>query len=199
MVHINLKSAAKAETKLAVDVSVCDLPRVNTALQQLVSVELPEAGPIEGSIQPPVYPDDVAQLGLPAVPRFFGELTFARCPGTKLTLVEGALTGQVPLRCQACLTPFIWQLNINVRLAHIHAEDQESNVPDGYDPLILDHQDATLVELLEDDVLLALPAFPRHPEGQCQKLLEEKPEPTTQTKTSPFAGLKALLQDSDSE
>lgn len=198
MVHVNIKSAAKVEMVLAVDVSVVDLPRVNAALQQLVASEIPESGPLEGSEAPPVYPADVVALGLPAEPRFYGELAFAPCPGTKFNLVVGNLTGQVPMRCQSCLAPFISQLQIDVKLAHIFSEEQESTVPEGYDSLIIDRQDLTLVELLEDDILLSLPAFPRHPEGQCvaafQPVQANEPQ---EKKVSPFAGLKDLLQDSD--
>ena len=198
MVHVNLKSAAKSEMDFAVDISVVDLPRVNAALQQLVASEIPEAGPLEAREEPPEYPEDVAALGLPAVPRLFGELSFRACPGTKRTLVIGTLTGQVPMRCQSCLAPFISQLNVDVKLCHIYSEDQESSVPDGYDSLIIDRQDVTLVELLEDDILLTLPAFPRHAEGHCKGVLQPLiVEEAITKKVSPFAGLKDLLQDTD--
>lgn len=198
MVHVNLKSAAKSEMDFAVDVSVVDLPRVNAVLQQLVVSEIPEAGPLEGREAPPEYPKDVVALGLPAVPRLYGELSFRACPGTKRTLITGTLTGQVPMRCQSCLAPFINQFVVDVKLCHIYSEEQESSVPEGYDSLIIDRQDVTLVELLEDDILLTLPAFPRHAEGHCDGLL--KPvvvEDVIEKKPSPFAALKGLLQDTD--
>lgn len=198
MVHVNLKSAAKAHTVLAVDVSVCDLPRVNATLQQLAAKELPPPGPIEGSCEPPVYPDDVQALGLPTAPRFFGELQFSPCPGTHLTLITGSLTGQMPFRCQTCLNPFIDQLHIEVRLAHVLSEEKEINVPDGFEALVIDRQDVTLVEILEDDILLSLPAFPKHPVGQCEPLVQLDDADEVKKKLSPFAGLKALLQDTHS-
>lgn len=198
MVQINLKSAAKAEMDIPVDVSIVDLPRVNGALQQLIAVETPEVGPLEGRVEPPEYPQDVQELGLPAEPRFYGELKFSACPGTKKTLIVGSLTGQMPMRCQSCLAPFIKQLNIDVRLAHIYSEEQESLVPEGYESLILDRQDITLVELLEDDILLALPAFPKHAEGQCRVDYEQTAQDEeVEQKVSPFASLKDLLKSSD--
>lgn len=194
MVHVNIKSAAKGQMNLAVDVSVCDLPRVNAALQQLVMSNIPPPGPLEGRAEPPVYPDDVNALGLTQVPRFFGELEFSQCPGTKLSLIHGRLTGQVPIRCHGCLGPYIQQLEVKVALAHIYSEDRADSVPDGYEALVIDRQDVTLVELLEDDILLALPLFPKHPEGQCQPLITEEEINTPRDKVSPFAGLKDLLE-----
>ena len=201
MVHINLKNAAISETELAVDVAVNDLPRVNAALMQLIAHEAPTPGPLEGSTETPEYPEDVKAFGLPTVPRLYGELHFRQCPGTKLPLIEGNLTGQVPLRCQACLTPYLWQMNIDVKLAHIYKEERESDVPEGYEAFLHERPDVTLVELLEDDILLSLPTFPKHPEGKCQALVEETPEEQEEVKKkiSPFAGLKDLLNKSDSE
>lgn len=198
MVHINTKSAAKSQMQLAVDVSVCDLPRVNAVLQQLVLTEPAPKGPLEIREAPPEYPEDVKALGLTQAPRFYGQLSFAPCPGTKFTLIQGSLTGQVPIRCQACLVPFIRQLDVPVALAHVFSEEQEESIPEGYDALIIDRLDITLVELLEDDILLALPAFPKHTDGQCDAF--QNPEPEEQEKkVSPFAGLKDLLGQSNQD
>lgn len=200
MTHINLKSAGIAESELPVDVSVTDLPRVNAVLAQLVAAELPQPGPVEPLESVQVFPPDVQALGLPQEPRFYGQLFFSRCPGTQLTLIHGTLTGQLPLRCQSCLSPFIHQLSLTLDLAHVTREDQEKHVPEGYDMLLIDRQDVSLSELLEDDILLALPAFPRHPAGQCHpgSSVERYLEPTDIIK-SPFATLKTLLSGSKTE
>lgn len=199
MAHINLKSAAKVAMHYTVDVAAVDLPRVNASLSQLAALDTVTHGPLEDRTAPPEYPGDVLALGLPAVPRFYGELAFSICPGTKLTLIVGTLTAQVPMRCQSCLSAFIRQIHIEIKLAHIYSQEQESTVPTGYDSLVFDRQDLTLAELVEDDILLSLPSFPRHSEGQCdQDMLSSREalEPR-EDKRSPFAGLKALLHSTD--
>jgi len=195
MVQINLKNAAMAQTSLPIDVAIADLPRVNAALQQMILLDGPVGGILENRTEPPIYPDDVKALGLPAMPRFYGELEFSQCPGTKLTLVQGNLNGQVPLRCQTCLAPFIAQIQVGLCLAHIVDETQESQVPDRYDPFVHNRQEAEICDLVEDDILLGLPAFPRHPLGQCQPvaMAPELSEPTTTSKKKPFAELKSML------
>ena len=87
MIHVNIKSAAKASMAYAVDLAVSDLPRVNVALLYSVAEGAPFTGPIEGVNEVLVYPADVQALGLPAVPRFYGELQFERCPGSGLSVI----------------------------------------------------------------------------------------------------------------
>lgn len=72
--------------------------------------------------------------------------------------------GSLVLQCQRCLGPLPFRLAIDSTLIVAEGgreiDDQLEWIPaeDRIDPMIL----------IEDEILLALPVAPRHPEGQCE-------------------------------
>ncbi len=99
--------------------------------------------------------------------------------------------GTLPLRCQRCLEsmPFEVQtdetLVLAATLAEIHAEP-----PDAYGPdRVVAGREMALRELIEDELILAVPYAPRH--ESCTAA----PATDAAEKTSPFAGLRGLLRD----
>src|SRR3546814_19276746 len=80
------------------------------------------------------------------------------------------------------------------RLGFITDEAQEAALPEGYEPVLLDVEASVrLAELIEDELLLALPSSPVKPESDVVELawpaeVESEPEPTT----NPFPALAKL-------
>ena len=82
--------------------------------------------------------------------------------------LEIELTGAVRLTCQRCLDDFEWPIaeRTEVLLAHDERElaalDAESSTE-----VVLAERPMEPLMLVEDELLLALPFAPRHPEGAC--------------------------------
>lgn len=97
--------------------------------------------------------------------------------------------GTLQLRCQRCLEPMPFQVQTDETLvlagslAEIHAEPADANAPDR----VLAGREMPVRELVEDEVILALPYAPRH--ESCTA----RPSPDVDGKTSPFAGLRGLM------
>lgn len=78
------------------------------------------------------------------------------------------LAGAVPLTCQRCLGDFAWSVaqRTEVLLAHDERElaalDADSSAE-----VVLAGTPVEPLALVEDELLLALPFAPRHPEGAC--------------------------------
>lgn len=78
------------------------------------------------------------------------------------------IAGSVPLICQRCLDDFDWPLaqRTEVLLAHDERElallDADSSTE-----VVLAGAPVAALTLVEDELLLALPFAPRHPEGAC--------------------------------
>ena len=113
--------------------------------------------------------------------------------------VEGRATAAVCLTCQRCLEACTLELDVAFRLALVAAESQIERLDETYEPLLLE-QEATvrLSDLVEDELLLGLPPFPRHPENTCRPAtwaVGDAAEPEPQTR--PFAGLDRLLDRDD--
>ncbi|MEN3294856.1 MAG: hypothetical protein V7642_4109 [Burkholderiales bacterium] len=105
-----------------------------------------------------------------------------------------SMSGSVKLICQRCLSPF--EFGIASDSALVLAEDEAG--ADAIDALLDDDEVEVIVgsrtfniaDLIEDEVLLAIPSSPKH-EACPDKLLPDRPEKADE-KVSPFAVLKNL-------
>ncbi|MCH8551017.1 MAG: YceD family protein [Natronospirillum sp.] len=123
-------------------------------------------GVLEGAVRPHLLPRvSAAVLGLDAVQV---EARFYRSDeGDRL--VEGKVSAQVQMTCERCLGPMTQAMETRFVLMMVTEEAQLTSVPKKYEPwLVAPGEDIPLAELLEDTMLLALPPFPMHPEGECR-------------------------------
>jgi uncharacterized protein len=100
------------------------------------------------------------------------------------------LNGALQVRCQRCLEPMRFDVDTDETLvlaasqAEIDAEPVDADTPDR----LLAAEEVRVRDLLEDELILALPYAPRHegceagaPAGDSEKI-------------SPFAGLRGMLR-----
>lgn len=133
--------------------------------------------------------------GWPAVSwRLQGEVRKPKAAAEQVWLRLSA-SAQVALTCQRCLGPVQEHIEIDrwIRFVGTEAEAAALDVDSEDDVLALPrHLDAR--ELIEDELLLALPLVPRHeacPEPLAPHDAEEAPEPEAE-RPHPFAALAAL-------
>jgi uncharacterized protein len=99
--------------------------------------------------------------------------------------------GTLQLRCQRCLEPLPFEVRVDdllvlaATLSEIHADPADAHAPDR----ILAGKEMPLRELVEDELILALPYAPRH----------ESCEPGAAGQgdrgSAPFASLRGLMRD----
>ncbi len=130
-----------------------------------------------------------------------GRVHFTRESG--LVVADLALSGAATLACQRCLEPMQESVSSSVRMALITAEAEASRVPEHLEPVLAPGGRTTIGELVEEELLLALPIVPLHGQpGGCAVSVgepakgsdvhvSETPEQTTQ---KPFAQLDKLLK-----
>lgn len=83
------------------------------------------------------------------------------------SLISGWVGLEVRLECRRCLGGFPSILDAPFDLVLVETEAQADALEDEVDTLVLADAPARLVELLEDEALLALPSFPCHAPGVC--------------------------------
>ena len=101
-------------------------------------------------------------------------------------------TAELPLECQRCLEPVVTALEVERSFRFVHGEESAAALDaDSEDDVLALTRSLDLRELLEDELLLALPIVPRHdvcPEPLAVaadvELSDERP--------NPFAALAAL-------
>ena len=88
-------------------------------------------------------------------------------------VVNGRIGAKVMLECQRCGQAVEIALDLTPHLMVVRSDDQAKQVPRDYEPLLVGAAPLTLVDVLEEEILLALPMVPRHIEGQCPVELPE--------------------------
>jgi len=81
----------------------------------------------------------------------------------RLPIVVGEIKVNLILECQSCLKQFVLPIEKHFKLGLVTSLEQADSLAGDCEPLILETNKISLNELVEDELLLALPDFPRHP------------------------------------
>jgi uncharacterized protein len=110
--------------------------------------------------------------------------------------VHGRIEGALTLDCQRCNRPFQWPLRVEMDLRLVFSDQEEKAALASGDPYRVENDELPLRELVEDEVLLALPMLARC--ETCENLMAEPaPAPERKVETrrdNPFAVLKEKLK-----
>jgi uncharacterized protein len=118
----------------------------------------------------------------------------------QLAMEQGRIVADIELvaalevRCQRCLEPMELPVESHSRVALVASEEDAANVPPELETALAPGGKLRLAELVEEELLLALPAAPRHA-GNCLQGRDESSEERFEEPTQrPFADLGALLK-----
>jgi uncharacterized protein len=88
------------------------------------------------------------------------------------SIIDVTVVAEVSVTCQRCLEAMITSLRCSNRLAVVWTDEQAKHLPRDLDPLICE-DDCALWDLVEDELILALPAYSYHEGRDCNQLLNE--------------------------
>lgn len=115
-------------------------------------------------------------------------------------MLEGTIDGVLVLRCQRCEQPLPWTLHVDVSLRLVHTEEEEEAVLHETDPYLVQDDSLPLQDIVEDEVLLALPMLPRCEscedivqKGAVQASPRQDSDDAVRREANPFAALKDRL------
>lgn len=98
--------------------------------------------------------------GTVAVELFFGRIG-------RIAQIEGRVQTNLVLKCQNCLQALPKEIQSHFKLGIVTSIEQADKLPEDYEPLLVNQdQNIPLKDIIEDELLLALPAFPKH-QHQC--------------------------------
>ena len=126
-------------------------------------------------------------------------LSFFRDEERKL-VVQVKFEADVSVTCQRCLQPMPLHMAGEGNLAIIWNDDQAAQLPRHLEPLIVPEEGYNLWELVEDELILALPLCSYHDTQDCKKILSDFNGPASRedegdTKPNPFDVLAQLKSD----
>lgn len=119
------------------------------------------------------------------------DLTFGRNAAERPS-VEGNVATEVTVTCQRCMGEMRLRLAGEVRIELVPEADEEAR-EEGYETWVVT-AGADLAEMVETELLLALPFAPAHADG-CELDEQYVPQAAAERRESPFAGLKGLMND----
>lgn len=112
--------------------------------------------------------------------------------------IGGRAVTALELICQRCLAPLVWPLDIPFRLGLIRHEREADDLPGEYEPLLAAAAELAVADLVEDELILALPLIALHADtGECRAQGFSAPEPPPAR--HPFGVLASLLDPSKTE
>jgi len=101
--------------------------------------------------------------------------------------MQGQVHVAVGLSCERCLERLEVVLNSQVEVIWLRPGQSEAGMPEEYD-MMTATEAVSLVELVEEELLLGLPMYPAHAAGGCRP-----PKPLTDVVANrPFEALKKL-------
>lgn len=98
----------------------------------------------------------------------------------------------LPLVCQRTLDVFVQRVSIDQRLGLIAREEQEASLPEGYEPLLVPDGRLVLADVVEDELILALPVVPLKPGAPLEWSDEPAGSEVEEERPNPFAVLGTL-------
>lgn len=113
-----------------------------------------------------------------------------------LKIVQGTAKVAVDLECQRCGEAFPHNCEIEFTYSPVLHEDQADNLPDAYEPVLVDeHGEIDLLQVIEDELLLSLPQVALHDQADCSvdaNNLSFGEIPEEEERPNPFAVLEQL-------
>lgn len=125
-----------------------------------------------------------------------GEVSARLKFGTRagIPCLDGRVQAELELRCERCLEPVTQRIDSEFRFGLITSEGEAELLPKEFEPLVVSDVEQSLVELVEDELLLSLPIVARHDEDCSEILQKHKQDGKSQHDTHrPFAALKDLM------
>lgn len=114
--------------------------------------------------------------------------------------VTGRAAGTASMLCQNCLERVELTLEVDIDTFIVATVDQLLELDQGEDGIVCEGSLLTVSEIVEDELMLALPMVPRHADGDCGETAAPEDDVVPEEARSPdtyrpFAGLESLKKD----
>ncbi len=114
--------------------------------------------------------------------------------------LKGRVSAKLLVECQRCLEPVEIELSGSFKFALVNSEEDFELLPEEFEPYLLEGEEQSIIELIEDELLLCLPMVTIH-DNNCSAYMTKqnakvKAEMQAEKKAeNPFAALQALKDD----
>lgn len=115
------------------------------------------------------------------------------CHSVGFASVKGKVSATLLVECQRCLKPMEIEVEGRFKFALVDSEEEVELLPDEFEPYLLEGEEQSLIDLVEDELLLSLPMVIMHDTACSAVMAEQQKEIEAQKEAAhPFAALKNL-------
>jgi len=115
-------------------------------------------------------------------------------------VITGKIKALLQLECQSCLKSLSWPIDLSFKLGVVSSIEEADMLEVDCEPLLFDGEKVSLNTLIEDEILLALPDYPKHQydciEQRISKDADFDNESQVET-NNPFSVLAKLKKTGD--
>ncbi|WP_413110523.1 23S rRNA accumulation protein YceD [Thaumasiovibrio sp. DFM-14] len=115
-----------------------------------------------------------------------------------LIVVHGVAEVTVDLACQRCGEPYTHHYEVEFYYSPLRKPEQADELPEAYEPIEIDENgEINLLQLVEDELIVALPQVAMHDEVDCKVSSDNLvfgEIPSADERPNPFAVLESLKQ-----
>jgi uncharacterized protein len=114
--------------------------------------------------------------------------------------LRGKVSAKLLVECQRCLNPVEIEVSGRFKFALVNSEEEFELLPEEFEPYLLEGEEQSVIELIEDELLLSLPMVTIHEEDCSEYMAKQNSEIKAAIEAEkqaehPFAALKALKDD----
>ena len=121
----------------------------------------------------------------------------------QVVILAGQIKADTKLICQRCMGEMELPIALDFQLAFVRSEAEMERLPEGYEATLIDNKSMMLSDIIEDEILLALPPIPKHQDEDCSSdnvaegCGSQQNEPDTESveRDNPFDILASLKTD----
>lgn len=118
--------------------------------------------------------------------------------------LRGTVSAKLLVECQRCLQPVETEVSGRFKFALVNSEEEIELLPEEFEPYLLEDEEQSIIDLVEDELLLSLPMVTVHEEACSDYMTKQNREVKAAIEAEkeaehPFAALKALKDDLDNK
>lgn len=84
-----------------------------------------------------------------------------------VALATGLIKTELSIQCQRCMEEMTLPVKVDLELAFARSEVEMNRMPEGYEATLIEDTPVMLSDIIEDEILLALPTIPKHQDENC--------------------------------
>ena len=85
----------------------------------------------------------------------------------RVVLLSGTIQADIKLICQRCMEEMDLPVKLDFQIAFARSEAEMERLPEEYEVTLIEDTPIMLSDLIEDEILLALPSIPKHLDERC--------------------------------